>query len=66
MVNPDNPGQAEDIDEDVSFAALDLLVAVITDTVPPFSVVLTDWLSMRTALGSSSRPAARLTFLRSA
>jgi hypothetical protein len=46
--------------EEVTLAAFDLFMPVITDvllaTAPPFSVVLTDWLSKTAAEGVGSRP----------
>jgi hypothetical protein len=47
--------QAERIDEDMAFAAFDLLARIVA-TVPPFSV-LTLWLSKTAALGVGLRPA---------
>jgi hypothetical protein len=48
------------IDEEVTFAPFDLFMGIITDvflpTAPPFSVVLTDWLSITAAEGVGSRP----------
>jgi hypothetical protein len=44
--------QAEAVDEDVPLAAIDLLARVVALR-PPFSVVLTDWLSMMAAEGDS-------------
>ena len=45
------------IGQDMPFAAFDLLAAVKAAK-PPFSAVLTDWLSMMAALGVGARPAA--------
>lgn len=48
------------VDQDVALAAFDLLASVITDRVnhtPPFSVLLTLWLSMTHAVGLVSRSA---------
>lgn len=45
------------IHNDMAFAPLYFLAAVIT-LYPPFSVVLTDWLSMIKALGVASRPSS--------
>jgi hypothetical protein len=56
--------QAEGIDEEMTFAALDLFVR-IEATDPPFSVVLTDWLSMLPALGWRCLPVATRTSPRS-
>jgi len=50
--------QAERVYQYVALAAVDLLARVVTAD-PPFSVVLTDWLSMIAALGCGSRPARR-------
>ena len=49
--------------EDMPLAAVDLLAGVVAVR-PPFSVVLTDWLSMIAALGCSSRPARFRTWQR--
>jgi hypothetical protein len=49
--------QPQDIDDDVALAPTDALAAVIAPD-PPFSVVLTVWLSMMPALGSRVRPEA--------
>ena len=51
---------AEGIDEEVTFAALDLFMR-IEATDPPFAVVLTDWLSMIPALGWRRLPVATRT-----
>ena len=56
----DRQQQAERIDEDVAFAAFDLFVRV-KPADPPFSVVLTDWLSMIPALGRRCLPVATRT-----
>src|SRR6266852_6784404 len=48
--------QPEGVDDDVAFPARDLLAAIEAAR-PPFSVVLTVWLSIAAALGLSSRPA---------
>ena len=53
------------IHDDVTLATHHLLTSIIA-TRPPFSVVLTDWLSMTAALGVHSLPSARRTFGRSA
>ena len=60
----DRQQQAERIDEEVAFAAFDLFVC-IEATDPPFSVVLTDWLSMIPALGWRCLPMATRTSPRS-
>ena len=49
--------QSHRIDSDMSLATHHLLTSVIA-TRPPFSVVLTDWLSMIAALGVGSLPSA--------
>jgi hypothetical protein len=56
----DRQQQAERVDEDVAFAALNLFVR-IEATDPPFSVVFTDWLSMSPALGWRCLPVATRT-----
>ena len=56
--------QSEGIDEDMPLAAFDLFVGVEAAE-PPFSVVLTDWLSMTPALGWRRLPAATRTSPRS-
>ncbi len=61
----DGQQQPYGIDDDVSLASCDFLTSIIA-TRPPFSVVLTDWLSMIAALGVHSLPSACLTFGRSA
>src|SRR3954469_2654597 len=48
--------QARGVDRDVPLAALDLLGRVVAAR-PPFSVVLTLWVSMMAAVGLGSRPA---------
>ena len=52
--------EAEGINEEVAFAALDLFVRINAAN-PPFSVVFTDWLSMRPALGWRCLPVAART-----
>jgi len=52
--------QALGVDQDMTLLAPDLLAAVIARRVnaaPPFSALLTLWLSMIAALGLASRPA---------
>src|SRR4051794_462994 len=52
--------QALGVDQDMTLLASDLLAAVIARRVnaaPPFSALLTLWLSMIAALGLASRPA---------
>lgn len=45
------------VDNQVSFASFDVFARIIASTAP-FSVVLTDWLSMMAALGVASRPSS--------
>jgi hypothetical protein len=52
-----NKHQPKNIYEQMAFAAIDLLASIVAVR-PPFSVVLTDWLSMMAALGCRFRPAA--------
>ena len=54
-VHDDSHNQAKRINYQMALAAGDLLARIIT-TRPPFSVVLTDWLSMMAALGVGSCP----------
>jgi hypothetical protein len=52
--------QASGVCQDMALLALDLLAAVVARRVgaaPPFSALLTLWLSMTAALGLASRPA---------
>lgn len=56
-MNDGNEDQPENVYEQVAFAAVDLLASIVAVR-PPFSVVLTDWLSMMAALGCRLRPAA--------
>jgi len=60
----DGEDQADGVDNDMSLAAVDFLARVVAAD-PPFSVVLTLWLSMIAALGVASRPAATRTSSRS-
>lgn len=60
LMNVQSPDQALGIYDDMALSAFNLLSRIVT-TDPPFEVVLTDWLSMMTALGVSSRPACLLT-----
>ena len=46
----DREQQSEGIDEEMPLAAFDLFAGIVPPE-PPFSVVLTDWLSMMPALG---------------
>ena len=50
--------QPRSVYDDVSLSSTDVLTSIIA-TRPPFSVVLTDWLSMMAALGLTARPSAR-------
>ena len=54
-MDDDAEQQAGRVDRDVTLAALDLFTRVVAPR-PPFSVVLTLWLSMMAALGLASRP----------
>ena len=54
-VDDDRHKQTKRINYDMALAASDLLARVISPR-PPFSVVLTDWLSMMAALGAGSCP----------
>ncbi len=56
-VDCDNQHQSKSVYEQMPFASINLLAGVMSME-PPFSVVLTDWLSMIPALGSASRPSA--------
>ena len=54
--------QALGVDQDVTLLALDLLAGIKArrvDRAPPFSALLTLWLSMIAAVGLASRPASR-------
>ena len=57
--------QSQSVYDDMALASRDLLACIVS-TRPPFSVVLTDWLSMMAALGVGSRPSASRTLGRSA
>ena len=57
--------QSQSVYDDMALASRDLLARIVA-TRPPFSVVLTDWLSIMAALGVGSRPSASRTFGRSA
>jgi hypothetical protein len=56
--------QPSRIDEEMALATLHMFVGIIAAH-PPFSVVLTDWLSILPALGWRCRPAATRTSPRS-
>lgn len=62
-MNHHRQDQAQGIDDQMAFAAQDLLARVIAAK-PPFSVVLTLWLSMIATLGVAFLPALRRTFSR--
>jgi len=55
-VDQDGRGQPEGVDDQMALAALDLLARVVAAG-PPFSVVLTVWLSTMPAVGGPVRPA---------
>ena len=57
--------QSKRVYEEMTFAAVHFLAGIIPME-PPFSVVLTDWLSRIAALGSASRPSAMRTWVRNA
>jgi hypothetical protein len=54
-MDKDTEQEAGGIDPDMALAALDLLGSVVAAR-PPFSVVLTLWVSMMAAVGLASRP----------
>ena len=56
--------QPQRVDDQMPLAARDLLTRIVT-AVPPFSVVLTDWLSMMPTLGTGFLPTSRRTCPRS-
>ena len=56
--NQDRDEEPQRVHQDMALTALHLLAAVISTLGAPLSVVLTDWLSIHTALGVGSRPAA--------
>lgn len=63
-VDDDAQQQAERVDEDVAFAARDLLARVIAlriDRGPPFCAALALWLSSTAAVGLASRPSCSRT-----
>jgi hypothetical protein len=60
----DGQDESECVDEEMPCAAFDLCMGVEAAE-PPFSVVLTDWLSMTPALGWRRLPAATRTSPRS-
>ena len=54
-VDDDTEQETRGIDPDMALAAFDLLGGIVAAR-PPFSVVLTLWVSMMTAVGLASRP----------
>jgi hypothetical protein len=54
-VDDDTEQETRGIDPDMALAAFDLLGGIVAAR-PPFSVVLTLWVSMITAVGLASRP----------
>ena len=54
-VNDDARQQAKGIDRNMALASFDLLGGIVAAR-PPFSVVLTLWVSMIAAVGLASRP----------
>ena len=64
-VNDHSQEQPRSVHYDVALASGHLFACVIAAR-PPFSVVLTDWLSMMAALGVPSRPSRSRTIARSA
>ena len=55
-MDKDTEQEAGGIDPDMALAALDLLGGIVAARPPFFSVVLTLWVSMMTAVGLASRP----------
>ena len=64
-MNDYSNNQSKCVYEEMTFAAVYLLAGIISME-PPFSVVLTDWLSIIAALGSGSRPSASRSSVRKA
>jgi hypothetical protein len=56
-MKPGDKNQPENVYEQVALAAIDLLARIVAVRAP-FSVVLTDWLSIIAALGCRLRPSA--------
>jgi hypothetical protein len=63
FVDLDGEDHSERVDDEMTFSSVDFLARVISAE-PPFSVVLTDWLSMMAALGVGFRPSWRRTCAR--
>ena len=64
-MNGDRQDQAEDVNNNMPLATVDLLARVVPSR-PPFSVVFTLWLSTMAAEGDTLRPAATRTLSRRA
>ena len=62
-MDPQRPDQPQGVYDDMSFAARHFLAGIVASK-PPFSVVLTLWLSMMAALGVGSLSAWRRTACR--
>ncbi len=56
--------QANGVDDQMTLTAKDFLARIVP-TIPPFSAVFTDWLSMMPTLGVGLRPSFRRTWPRS-
>src|SRR3954454_9250169 len=61
-MDDDAQQQSQGIDRDMALASLDLLGSIVAAR-PPFSVVLTLWVSMITAVGLTSRPSLSRTIM---
>ena len=57
LMNDQSDDEAEGVDDNMTFPSVDFLAGIVSAK-PPFSVVLTDWLSMMAALGVGCRPHA--------